>query len=147
MRILELVNTRTLRGGCVCGECDESSRPDLYPQPIGHTLDLVFFKVALLSPVTPAEVYAALGEVKSSTGLDLLDGKEHSYMEIADTLGNHGFALGLIGLGGLLGMWEVLTPHTRVPVPISLAKSMELAQIGFVTMLYVTSAPTGAVLH
>ena len=44
-----------------------------------------------------------------------LDGKEHNYIQIGGELDDQGVALMTIGLGHLLGVWEVFTPETIVP--------------------------------
>ena len=43
--------------------------------------------------------------------VDLFDGKEHNYMEIGAWIGDQSTALMLMGMGKLLGMWELLTPN------------------------------------
>jgi hypothetical protein len=54
-----------------------------------------------------------------------LDGEEHDYMEIGGDVGDQGNALCLMGIGNLLGLWELLTPATLLPdLPDDLRKMM-----------------------
>lgn len=42
--------------------------------------------------------------------IDILDGKEHNYIDIRGWIGDQGLALRLMGLGKLLDLWYLLTP-------------------------------------
>ena len=54
-----------------------------------------------------------------------LDGKEHSYMEIGGDIGDQGRALMAMGLGAILGLWNLLTPAM-----LGLDREMQLQMAG-----------------
>jgi len=114
----------TARGECQCGRCiDRGNKPD----PGGHTVDVTFFKVAR-TPDADAAAFKALVEAEFPS---LLDGQEHSYLEIGGMLGDQGAALQAMALGALLGVWQLLTPAT---FGFEGEQAMELAGRGMVTV-------------
>jgi hypothetical protein len=64
-----------------------------------------------------------------------LDGKEHSFLEVGGDMGDQGIALMTSGLGGILGVWNALSPDTVVPFLNKEAK-MSMAGMGMVTLQY-----------
>jgi hypothetical protein len=100
------------RGNCECGRCvDADSDPK---QPNGHTADMVFFKVAAKNNPDPKKLRELIrANVKGEyCNIDLFDDKEHSYIEIGGWIGDQGSALILMGLGAVLGLWNLLSPIT-----------------------------------
>jgi hypothetical protein len=109
--LIQYVEAFTERGACTCGRCiDAPDKPEC-EQPSGHTINLTFFEVAAKEGAKREELEALLREHYPK----VLDGKEHSYLEIGADLGDQGRALMLIGLGGVLGIWNVLSPDTMMP--------------------------------
>jgi hypothetical protein len=108
MHLQEYVITHTQRGECQCGRCiDVGTTPD----PVGHTVDLEFFKVSQAN--TPsAEEFRQLTEAHhgSYAQPNVFDGQEHGYIELGAWIGDQGMALQYMGLGTLLGVFELLTP-------------------------------------
>ena len=123
MKLAEYVMTHTERGACCCGRCVDAPDDPTAHQPDGHTADMHFFKVSLRDG-PDADTLREL--IASHQGeCDPLDGKEHSYMELGGWLGDQGLALQFMGMGSLLGLWNLLTPATIMPgLPAELAGQM-----------------------
>lgn len=98
--------------------------------------DLVFFKVAQTNIVsTDAETLRQLVQNNKQGefgDLDLFDGNEHSYIEIGGWFGDQGMALRLMGLGVLLGLWDIMTPR-MLPIPEEMVQQM--AGLGMVSVI------------
>jgi hypothetical protein len=69
--------------------------------------------------------------------LKLLDGKSHTYMEVGAWLGSQDLALQLMGLGTVLGLWNLLTPRTILGENIEAIEGLEMsmAQQGMVAIM------------
>ena len=65
--------------------------------------------------------------ITDNGGEYLFDGVSHSYVEIADLVGDQKYALGLMGLTTALGLTEVMDPKTLNP---DVSKSEYDRQIG-----------------
>ena len=123
--LIDYIVTHVERGSCECGRCIDA--PEKSVQPEGHTADLVFFKVRAIGDPKADELRPLL------KGIDLFDGKEHSYLEIGAWIGDQGLAMMLMGLGKLLGMWDLLTPRMFGPsLPDELA--LQMAGQGYLTI-------------
>lgn len=127
----------TIRGKCQCGRC--LPHTDELPENIKHTVNNGFFDVALNPEIDNPNadmVKQLCTNHKPSFGpnIDLFDGEEHSYIEIGGWLGDQGLALMLMGLGAILGMWELLTPDTILGDTISQALKQQMAGMGMVTI-------------
>jgi len=96
----------TDRTSCVCGNCIDSGKAK--GEPI-QSVDLTVFKVGLNNRrvTTKDELLARIQQACP----ELLDGNEHSYIELGGLLGSQEAALLLIGLGHLLGLWKALEPQ------------------------------------
>lgn len=129
MELAEFVRAHVVRGECLCGRCVDGGTE----QPVGHTADLVFFKVALRGE---PDVEELKGLIKAHQGefieIDLLDGEEHNYMDIGAWIGDQGLALMLMGMGSLLGLWDLMTPYSMLKCDESVA--MRLAGMGMITV-------------
>lgn len=125
MRLREYVRENAERGACQCGKCFDAPENPEEKQPNGHTADLVFFKVALSEK---ADKNTFLELVKEQYP-QWLDGEEHNYMKIGGEMGDQGLALMTMGMGELLGVWELITPKI-LGLPDELVKMM--AGQGFV---------------
>lgn len=110
----EFVLRHADRGTGRCGQCVD--RPGEDKQPEGHTVDMVFFEVSLKDVGDPAAAKEQLRSLVSANkagefcDLDLLSSTEHSYLQVVAWIGDQGTALMLMGLGHLLGLWQVMTP-------------------------------------
>lgn len=110
----EFVVRHAERGTCRCGKCIDHPGEDA--QPDGHTVDMVFFEVSLKDAAEPEKLREHLRELVTASkagefcDLDLLRGAEYSYIQIGAWIGGQGLALTLMGLGHLLGLWQVMTP-------------------------------------
>lgn len=126
MTLTEYVRASTERGACQCGRCIDAPANPQETQPMGHTADLIFFKVALKNG-TDAETLRTLIQQQQGEFCEVnpLDGKEHNYLELGGWVGDQDTALQLMGLGSLLGLWDLLTPKTMLPgVPDEMANQM-----------------------
>lgn len=141
----EYVRFHAERGACQCGKCIDAPGDPEKHQPGGHTADLVFFKVrAVNAPY--ADVLTALvkGAPYGDSGddaMEVFDGKEHNYIELGAWLGDQGLALMLMGLGKLLGLWELLTPITVLKLDPSDPLVMQMAGAGMVSIRAKAEAP------
>jgi hypothetical protein len=130
MSLNDYVLYHTERGECQCGKCiDKGDKPD----PIGHTVDIFFFKLIARNDPT---AYEFLELIKTHKGIhcdcDPLDGQEHNYIELGGWIGDQGRALQFMGLGTLLGVFKLITPKTIKDLPDELMSQM--AGMGFITV-------------
>ncbi len=117
--LIEYIKKHVERGACTCGRCmDAPAKPET-KQPVGHTADLIFFKVKAVNEPNAEEfkrlVMAHALQGSFGGGLNLFDDHEHSYIEIGGWIGDQGYALMLMGLGALLGAWDLFTPRVLIP--------------------------------
>lgn len=133
MTLHEYLKTHCERGACQCGKCVDAPANPSEEQPKGHTADLIFFQVRAIGDPSVEGLIAA---IKDHCGeLDLLDGKEHSYLEIGAWIGDQGYALMLMGLGSILGLWHLMTPRV-LGFPEDMA--MKLAGAGMISIIATT---------
>lgn len=113
--LTEYILDHTIRGACICGQCIDSVENPEEHQPEGHTIDMHFFKVAATRNPTKEEFLEALQNTKGNYNCEsmiyLLDGKEHSYLQVGAEIGDQGLSFKLFALGELLGVWKVITPR------------------------------------
>jgi len=123
--LIDYITEHSDRGECTC--CTEAK------QPSGHTADVIFFKVKA-HPEADAETLKKL--ILEHSGdfneVDLFDGKEHGFQEIGGWIGDQGLALLLMGLGSLLGLWELLTPRTVLGEAMEESHAIGMARAGLV---------------
>jgi len=98
--------------------------------------DMMFLKVIADGAPNKEELIEL---IKANKGefceLDLLNGEEHSYINIGAWIGDQQDALLLMGLGSLLGMFELLTPEKLMPfLPQDLKNQM--AGMGMVSVVF-----------
>ncbi len=110
IKLYEYVSHHIERGACTCGKCIDAPSNPKEKQPQGHTADVMFFKVAN----NGAEKKEFLNLVNAEFP-HWLDGKEHSYLEMGGDIGDQGIALATMGLGKILGIWDLLTPESIMP--------------------------------
>ena len=139
MGLGEYVLNHTVRGDCQCGKCIDAAEDPKQPDT-GHTADLIFFHVALRNDPSREDF---IKEIREHDGefceVDVFDGNEHSYLEIGAWIGDQGLAMQFMGLGHLLGMWDLLTPNTIMPdFPDEL--KMRMAENGLVAIKLRTEA-------
>jgi len=115
MTLYEFVLDHAIRGVCQCGQCIDAPPNPEKLQPIGHTADLIFFKVALKKVITEEEMKTTFLELIKKEQPHWLDGKEHNYLEMGANIGDQGVAMMAMGMGNLLGVWDLLTPESVLP--------------------------------
>lgn len=138
MTLQEYVWAHTQRGDCQCGLCCDVQG---LPEPTGHTVDMVFFRVSAIdSP--DLETFKTLtkesiqGEFCSCNPLD---GREHSYLELGAWIGDQGLAMQYMALGELLGACKVISPAIWTP---NKELQLQIAGSGYLSII---SAPKEAV--
>lgn len=134
MTLPDYILAHTERGECTCGRCQPvPAEPG--PKTNRHTADLIFFKVCTKNRPTPGQLRILIDDHVSEYGpCDLFDGKEHSYLEIGGFVGDQGVALMLMGLGSLLGLWQLLTPYTVLGTDTPPELAMQMAGVGYVAI-------------
>lgn len=132
MQLYDYVKEHAQRGACVCGKCMDAPPNPERRQPSGHTADLVFFKVAMKS--NPSKIW--FEHFAKEQFPHWFDGKEHSYLETGADMGDQGVALMTMGLGSLLGVWELLTPLSVLGSNCPEDIKMGLAGRGFISIKY-----------
>ncbi len=129
INIAGYVSNHTVRGECQCKQCCDAQGDK---QPDGHTADLIFFKVAAKDNPSKDEFERLSKDHMGEYGdVDPFDGQEYNYMQLGGWIGDQGLAMQYMGLGKLLGCFELVTPKI-LPIPDDL--QMELAQAGFVSI-------------
>lgn len=121
--LIAYVAAHTQRGECQCGLCVDKEPDRQAPK---HSVDVHFFWVSTKNEPTREELSQRL--VSGYPNLDRLRGGP-SYIELGGVLGDQGVALQLIGLGKLVGLWDVMTPEL---VGVTGAEAADLAGKGFV---------------
>lgn len=130
--LIDYVQKYAIRGECQCGKCfDVKEGPEINP---AHSADMMFFKVH----AAPGADKARLEELVHSSvyaDVNVMDGNEHSYLELGGWIGDQGLALQLMGLGNLLGLWDLLTPRTMLgDLGLPEASLMAMAGQGLLTI-------------
>ena len=142
--LIKYIEKHCERGACQCGHCiDAVDNPEEH-QPTGHTADLVFFEVRAVGDPSAEELRGLISEEGEFTDVDLFDGEEHSYMEVGGWIGSQNYALMLMGLGSLLGLWKLLTPKNMLGSLISVEMAMQMAATGMVTIKAEKDEPAGS---
>ncbi len=135
LSLIDFITKHSVRGECKCGQCiDRGDKPD----PVGHTADLIFFKVAAKDDPDPNRLKTLVASFTSDfSDLNPFDGVEHGYMEIGAWLGSQDLALRFMGLSSILGVANLLTPKTVLKLDGDLA--MKMAKQGLVVIQAVHS--------
>lgn len=134
--LAKFVIDHTERGECQCGRCiDKSNKPD----PTGHTVDMVFFKVALRGDESHDSLFSSFIELSLNwTGefneCDPFDGKDHDYLELGGWLGDQGLALQYMALGVLLNAFKLTTPRSLLGDEVDENLVQQMAGAGLVTV-------------
>lgn len=129
MTLWDYVAKKSIRGACTCGKCIDAPKNPERLQPKGHTANLMFFKVAKHDNPDASK----FRELVEKEFPHWLDGKEHNYLECGGDIGDQGMALQAMGLGNLLGFWNLYTPESMIPFAPDKLKR-ELAGRGMITI-------------
>ncbi len=133
--LIKYVTSHAERGACQCGKCIDAPTDAQALQPSGHTADLVFFKVSANGGSADELAELVMRNRKGEfADVNLLDGNEHSYIEVGGWIGDQGLAMMLMGLGALLGLWKLLTPKSIFGNMIDEATAMQMAGSGLVSI-------------
>jgi hypothetical protein len=103
--LTDYIFEHTARGECQCGKCVDKGPDRAAP---AHSVDLHFFWVSAQNDPTADELWALLAQVPEVIN-QLRFGAD--YIWLGATLGSQEAALMLLGLGKLVGLWEVITPE------------------------------------
>lgn len=138
MTLADYVTGHTVRGECQCGRCADRGTA---PEPVGHTVDMVFFKVAP-THAPDAATFRQLTAAHRGEWADEnpLDGAEHNYLALGAWIGDQGLALQYMALGTALGVFTLLTPVTMLPAAM-LTETLvrQMAGAGYVAVQAVPS--------
>jgi hypothetical protein len=132
--LIDYVTNYAIRGDCTCGKClDAPSNPK---QPTEHAVDMIFFKVAAINGANADKLKELIAVNKKGEfcDIDLFDGNEHNYMEIGGWIGDQGIALMLMGLGTILGLWDLLTPVTILKMNSNDPVCQQMAGMGMIVI-------------
>lgn len=137
---METVNEYVLkhceRGECTCGRCSDvnPNAPDFKVD--AHTADLIFFNVRAKDDAQAGNLRAVIeAHVGAFCELNPFDGKEHNYIEIGGWIGDQGQALMLMGLGHIIGLWQLLTPRSVLGKMATEEMVQNLAGVGIVSIV------------
>ena len=141
--LVKYVVEHTMRGECTCGQRIDVSPNTKKNQSNDHIADVQFFKVVLKNNPSDADKEIMKNDliqlIKNHKGefneVNLFDENEHNFIEIGGWIGDQGLALMLMGMGELLGIWELRAPN-KLAKDFSDETKMMLAQAGYVTMIY-----------
>jgi hypothetical protein len=128
--LTKYVYDNTERGECKCGKCIDSGNS---PDPTGHTIDMVFFKVAVDDGAS-IDTFKELTEGNQDgdfCSLNPLDGKEHNYMELGAWIGDQGLAMMYMALGVSVGAFTLLSPSM---LGLSGPDALQLAGMGMLAI-------------
>jgi len=129
MNIHDYVAKHTQQGECICGKClpiPDAGTSKFYMQQGRHTINMEFFKVAIVGEPNKDEYLKLMAEHKGHhCDCNPIDGGEHGYMELGGWIGDQGEAMCFMALGVHLGVFKLLTPNTVMPhLPDDLKKQM-----------------------
>jgi hypothetical protein len=138
--LLEFIQRHVEAGECTCGRCGPvSTNPGPHRQDLA---DLVFFKVAKKGEPNAVELIQLIKAHKGDfVDLDLFDGGDHSYINVGGWIGDQGAALMLMGLGSLMGLWELRTPYTMIDPHMEKGMANAMASAGWVTVCFTNNDP------
>lgn len=134
---------------CTCGKCIDIDSDDNV-QNSGRkygtkTADVQLFKVTFRNLCDISKIEKDIIKenfiqlIKCHEGvnkdIDILDGREHGFIEIGKWIGDRNMALMLMGMGELLDMWEVITPN-RVASEFSEETRKMLVDAGCILIKY-----------
>jgi hypothetical protein len=119
----------TDRNACTCGKCVVSGEDK---QLSGHTVDMFFFDVCAKDN-PDADTFRKL--IVKQGEINPFDGKEHSYIELGGWLGDQGLALQFMGLGVILGLWQVMHPVNMLKLERQNPLAQQMAGMGMVSIL------------
>lgn len=134
--LIEYVRAHVERGACRCGKCFDAPADPETEQSQGHTANMEFFEVSTRGEPDAETLRALIVESRQGAfcDVDLFDGNEHNYMELGGWIGDQGLALMLMGLGSLLGLWNLLTPTAIFGKHVDKEQAMKLAGLGMVAI-------------
>lgn len=112
-----------------------SSDESVSDESVSDAAELVFFRVSLKNNAD-AEVFKNLIENHQGEFCEcnLFDGNEHNYIEIGGWIGDQGLALQMMGLGKLLGLWNLYTPCNMLKLSSEDEMAVRLAEQGMITI-------------
>jgi hypothetical protein len=109
----------------------------IFQAPSSEDIDMVFFHVRVSKAVKYEEVLSLMLAHKGYFRQPVFAyGREYSYIELGDWLGDQGRALQFMALGKSVGLFELLTPLTVLPGgALTREEAIKLAQRGMLTVV------------
>lgn len=141
-QLTKFVIEHATRGDCKCGNCSKNNAIPNKNNTISRPfIDVQFFKVLLKENPSDEDKKVIKNDliqlIKNHKGefreINLFDGEEHNFIDIGAWIGDQGLALMLMGMGELLGIWELRTPNKVAP-DFSDETKMMLAEAGYISI-------------
>lgn len=136
MSLAQYVLDHSLRDACRCGKCIDPGNPDVALLP--HTIDMYFFNVCVVNNPQKEEFLDLISKHRGDfCEVNPCDGNEHSYIELGGWIGDQGLAMQFMGLGALLGVWQIMHPGKILDVsnPEQKVLADQMAGMGLVSIL------------
>ena len=131
--LVQYVLKHTDRNACTCGKCIVSGENRVMT---GHTADVFFFDVCAKGNPNVDEFKKLIAEHSGEfCEVNLFDGEEHGYQELGGWIGDQGLAMQFMGLGVILGLWEVAHPVNMLKLERDNPLAQQMAGMGMVTIL------------
>jgi len=116
--------------GNECSCCHDSQTP------LAGSVDVFFFDVCAKNNPDADTLKKLIAAHSGEFGpCDPLDGNEHSYIEVGGWIGDQGMALRLMGLGVILGLWQVIHPVNMLKLERTDPLAQQMAGIGMVSIM------------
>lgn len=121
MQLVDYVMRHAKRGACLCGRCVDAGPEPEKRQP--HGINVGFFQVARVhaegeAAPTKEEFLRLTSQHRGEfvEAVDPNDGKVHDYIELGAWIGDQGLAMMYMGLGALLGAFDLAVIPDRGPI-------------------------------
>lgn len=110
---------------------------DMMPDAPAETCaDMCFFKVKLRGVPDAATLeHLVRDHNPGEHAVNVFDHNEHNYIELGAWVGSQELALRLMGMGALLGLWQLLTPKTMFGKNATPELTEQLAGSGMVAII------------
>jgi len=130
--LVKYVIEHTDRNACTCGKCIVSGEEKELP----HSVDMFFFDVSAKNNPNVDTFRKLISEHQGAWGeVNVFDGQEHSYIELGGWIGDQGLAMQFMGLGWILGLWQVAHPVNMLGFERNDPMAQQMAGMGLLSIL------------
>lgn len=103
--------------------------------PVDGAVNMVFFQVECVGKPQAEQLLALVRAHRGEFAtLDVLDGIEHSYIDLGAWIGDQGVALRFMALGTALGVFELFTPKAILGQACDDETEARMAGMGYITV-------------